>query len=108
MASDAHKNQFSQLVEQLAISEEISLLEALAHIVEDNQMDYNGIKQMLSLRLLEKLKQESVQNHLVDGEKNPATIASFLVSNNPVKLDQDIIDQYRLTQEQVQSAKIQF
>ena len=107
MASDAHKNQFSQLVEQLAVSEDITLLEALTHIVEDNQMDYSGIKQLLSPRLLELLKQESVKNFLVDGERNTATIASFLKSPS-AKIDKEAISNYHNNSIDTEPAKIQF
>lgn len=90
MATDAHKNEFSQLVEQLAVSLDMTILDALTHVVEDNQMDYSNVKQLISKRLLELLTKESINSFLIAGDRNPATIAEFVKPSTSVVIQKNI------------------
>ena len=72
MASEAQRNEFSQLVEQLAISDKIKYIEALACFVEDNDVDPTTVPKLLSKALREKITLEGVKDNTVMLETSPA------------------------------------
>ena len=61
-------DEFSELVESLANTEDMTYLEALSTIVVDNHIDYPQVIKLLSPRLKELIQIESVNLHLLAGE----------------------------------------
>lgn len=75
MVSEVQRNEFSQLVEQLAVSDNILYIEALASFVEDNDVDIPTIPKLLSKSLLSKLQQEGIRHNTIAGKKEPSLMA---------------------------------
>ena len=72
MVSEVQRNEFSQLVEQLAISDNIKYIEALACFVEDNDVDPTTVPKLLSKTLREKITLEGVKDNTVLMTTSPA------------------------------------
>ena len=72
MVSEVQRNEFSLLVEQLAVSDDIKYIEALAAFVTDNDVDPDTVPKLISKSLKERLTVEAISHNTVKIEASPA------------------------------------
>ena len=59
---------FQKEIEKRVTEDQCSYLEAISHYCEEQDVDYNSVQNLLSIPLLEKLKQEVYAARLARGE----------------------------------------
>lgn len=67
MVSEVQRNEFSMMVESLAMQDDIQYIEALAQIVEDNEVDIDSVNKLLSKSLRERITVEGQRLFTVKG-----------------------------------------
>lgn len=59
---------FQKEIEKRVVDDQCSYLEAISHYCEEQDVDYDSVRNLLSIPLMEKLKQEVYNARLAKGE----------------------------------------
>lgn len=60
------KKKFSKMVEKMVRTTELSYMDAIIHLCEENQMELEDVKKFLSVSIVENLESEAMQLNFLE------------------------------------------